>query len=226
MFKEKNELAAFRFSATSQEVRSLLIEKEPWFVAKDLCDILGLPNTSMALSKLDADEKLTSKILMSGQSRNIWMVNESGLYALILRSNKPEARAFRKWITKDVLPALRKTGFYGQKPLESNYLDLRDVPYIINEFNGTHIRVIQVNDEHWFSLNDIYKSINSSTQSNQGVKQLNRKQRLAQKIWIFGNTHPAWFVNILGFRLIISSSKKIAENNPQKCLTLNLTGHE
>jgi prophage antirepressor-like protein len=86
---------------------------EPWFVAKDVCDVLGLGHVSNSLSKLEEDEKLIVKLLQSGQEREMWLINESGLYTLIIRSNKPEAREFRKWITSEVLPSIRKTGTYS-----------------------------------------------------------------------------------------------------------------
>ena len=95
-------------------VRAEMDDKgEVWFVAKDVCNALGYNNVAMALQKLDNDEKLISKIFISGQKRDVWMINESGLYALILRSNKPGAKKFRKWVTSEVLPALRKYGTYS-----------------------------------------------------------------------------------------------------------------
>ena len=85
---------------------------KPWFVAKDVCDVLGLSNITEALRNLDGDE-LTSEILKSGnQGREMKLVSESGLYALVIRSNKPNAKKFRKWITSEVLPSIRKTGGY------------------------------------------------------------------------------------------------------------------
>jgi prophage antirepressor-like protein len=83
------------------------------FCAKDVCDILDLTHTTNALQSLDDDEKLNVKILHSGQHREMLCVTESGLYALIIRSNKPAARNFRKWITSEVLPSLRKYGVYS-----------------------------------------------------------------------------------------------------------------
>jgi len=83
------------------------------FCAKDVCDALGYADTEVALRKLDADEKLMRKFYASGQYREMNFVTESGLYALIIRSNKPAARMFRKWITSEVLPALRKYGVYS-----------------------------------------------------------------------------------------------------------------
>lgn len=86
---------------------------EPMWVAKDVCDILDLKDVNRSLSKLDDDEKLMLKIFVSGQNRDMSVINESGLYTLILRSNKPEAKPFKKWVTHEVLPSIRKTGGYN-----------------------------------------------------------------------------------------------------------------
>lgn len=83
------------------------------FCAKDVCDALGLSDTNKAVAGLDDDEKLIRKLFVSGQNREMLFVTESGLYALIIRSNKPMARKFRRWITGEVLPALRKYGTYS-----------------------------------------------------------------------------------------------------------------
>ncbi|MDR2816155.1 MAG: Bro-N domain-containing protein [Proteiniphilum sp.] len=83
------------------------------FCAKDVCDALGLLDTSMSVKALDDDEKLIQKIFVSGQTREMLFITESGLYALVIRSNKPAARKFRRWITGEVLPALRKYGMYS-----------------------------------------------------------------------------------------------------------------
>lgn len=84
-----------------------------WFVAKDACDILEIQNTAQAVDKLDEDEKLIYKLHISGQERDTWCINEFGLYSLILTSNKSEAKAFKRWITHDVLPSIRKAGIYS-----------------------------------------------------------------------------------------------------------------
>jgi prophage antirepressor-like protein len=109
------------------ELRTIKEKGDTLFCAADVCEILGMTaTTDVTLRKLDDDEKttrkihwscrqdenLTRKIYGSGQHREMWFVTESGLYALILRSNKPEARKFRKWITSEVLPSIRKFGFY------------------------------------------------------------------------------------------------------------------
>jgi len=83
-----------------------------WFVAQDVCSILGLNNVSEATRRLDPDEKLVSVLPRPGQSRAVLQVSESGLYKLIMGSNKPEAKQFTKWVTSEMLPAIRKTGHY------------------------------------------------------------------------------------------------------------------
>ena len=86
---------------------------EPWFVAKDVCDILDIGNSRQATSYLDDDEKDTVITNDSiGRQREICIVNEAGIYSLILRSRKPEAKAFKRWVTHEVLPEIRKTGGY------------------------------------------------------------------------------------------------------------------
>ncbi len=103
----------FTFNASNQQVRTVEINGEPFFVAKDVCDILQLTNTRMAVQALDDDER--SKYCLPRQGET-WCVNESGLYHLIFQSRKPEAKAFRKWVTSEVLPSLRMTGKYEIKP--------------------------------------------------------------------------------------------------------------
>lgn len=93
-------------------VRVEVIKDEPWFVAADITSILNISNASDAVARLDEDEKLTSVIPISGQNRKTLLVNESGMYNLVFRSVKPEAQQFRKWVTSEVLPQLRRFGRY------------------------------------------------------------------------------------------------------------------
>lgn len=94
------------------KTRYLTIKGEPWFAAKDVCDILSISNVSQTVERLDEDEKLIYTIHISGQNREVWFVNESGLYNLVFQSRKPEAKAFRKWVTSEVLPSIRRFGYY------------------------------------------------------------------------------------------------------------------
>ena len=106
-------LSVFRFDGNS--VRIVLVEGDPWFVAKDLCMILEIKNVSDALGRLEGDEKGIGLIYTPGGNQQMAIVSESGMYALVLGSRKPEAKSFRKWVTADVIPQIRKTGSYSQK---------------------------------------------------------------------------------------------------------------
>lgn len=116
-----NNLTVFSFK--SNEIRTVIVNDEPWFVAKDVCNILDIKNVSMAINGnentgdlgIDEDEKLIYKILISGQKRDTIVINESGLYSLVFKSKKHEAKEFRKWVTREVLPSIRKTGQYSSK---------------------------------------------------------------------------------------------------------------
>lgn len=93
---------------------------EPWFVASEVCQKLGIANTSDAVSRLDDDERMTLGIAEShsgsrGGARSLLIINESGLYSIMLRSRVPGAKKFKKWVTSEVLPSIRKTGGYRAK---------------------------------------------------------------------------------------------------------------
>lgn len=111
-----NELQKFDFKGTS--LRTLTDEAgEPWFVTKDVCDILGMSNPSMAVTALDKDEvaQIDPKDYLGSENRSnqaVNIVSEPGLYKLIMRSRKPEAKEFQRWVTHEVLPQIRKTGGY------------------------------------------------------------------------------------------------------------------
>ena len=95
------------------QVRTMLINDEPWFVGKDVTEILGYSNPSKALSDhVDEEDKLNNKSLSSLGQRGGWIINESGLYSLILSSKLPTAKKFKKWVTSEVLPSIRKHGAY------------------------------------------------------------------------------------------------------------------
>lgn len=110
-------LQVFNFNEKeSTPIRVQVINKEPWFVAKDVCRVLGVANHKDAVSRLDDDERhgvgITDPL---GRSQKVIAINESGLYHLIFQSRKPEAKKFRRWVTSEVLPTLRKTGKYELK---------------------------------------------------------------------------------------------------------------
>lgn len=119
-----NEVQLFNFE--NHEVRSLLLNNEPWFVGKDVADVLGYADTNQAIRKhVDNEDRLTRRFDGTGQSRDMTIINESGLYSLVLSSKLPSAKKFKRWVTSEVLPALRKTGQYQVKELSGQELMAR-----------------------------------------------------------------------------------------------------
>lgn len=112
-----NEMQTFVYSGA--EVRTVRKDGAPWFVLKDVCGVLGVGNVSDVYARLDTDEKGVGQIDTLGGRQSMNIISESGLYNVILRSDKPEAKPFRKWVTAEVLPAIRRSGGYiaGQNDL-------------------------------------------------------------------------------------------------------------
>ena len=219
MQNQKNEAGnllpkVFTFNASNQQVRTVLIDNQPYFVAKDVCDTLGHSNPSVAIQMLEEDERAKKSLGRQGET---WLVNE----------------AFRKWVTSEVLPSIRQIGKYesgrylkSNSPRLGHYLDLRNQPYDTQLLNGYPVRVIIHEDMEWFSLADIHRAIQADTNTTQAAHMLNAKRELARKIFIFGNTHPAWFTTYTGLRLIISGSRKlkIENRNFQLCSEIKKGG--
>jgi prophage antirepressor-like protein len=128
------------------EFRMFDRDSEPWFVLVDACRALEIKNPSDAASRLDDDEKMTLTLTedqsgVRGGPRSMTIINEPGLYSLILRSDKPSAKRFKKWVTSEVLPTIRKTGSYGSR-----------VPAFIKRFNANWDRV---DDGHFSVINEL-----------------------------------------------------------------------
>lgn len=104
-----NEIMLFN-SSEFGEIRSIQVDGEPWFVLKDVCEALELSNPTSVAQRLDEDERAKFNLGRQGEAT---IINESGLYAVILRSDKPQAKPFRKWLTNEVVPSIRKTGAYS-----------------------------------------------------------------------------------------------------------------
>lgn len=133
----------FQFENEQDHYESLMtveIEGEPWFVGNEVCRYLDIKNAPDAIGRLDDDEKLLSELPIAGQIRKVNLVSESGLYALIFKSKKPSAKKFRKWVTKEVIPAIRKTGTYG--------IDRLETPNFVVRFNENWDRT----DKGYFSV--------------------------------------------------------------------------
>lgn len=203
-------LEVFTFNQNSAPIRVQIINDEPWFVAKDVCEVLGITNSRDVVSRLDEDEKGVSVVPTPSGKQEMNLVNESGLYNLIFQSRKPEVKPFRKWVTSEVLPSIRKKGYYGIRREDNKYIDMRHVPYGNVDLFGMKVRCIQYENEPWYSLNDVHRALGASTSSAQSAKKLNASQVYAVKMWIFGNTHPCWFVNMPGVNLLVSNSRTMA----------------
>ena len=122
-----NELQIFK-NEEFGEIRTLEINNEPYFVGKDIAEILGYERTDNAIRKhVENEDKLMHPISASGQSRNMTLINESGLYSLIMSSKLPRAKKFKRWVTNEVLPAIRKTGGYivGEENMNEDELVLK-----------------------------------------------------------------------------------------------------
>lgn len=145
-----SEVSIIKFNTNA--IRIVMKDDDPWFVAADVCAVLDIKNPSDAIKALDDDECLTLDIgegqkIGRGGAQKFNIINESGLYALILRSRKPEARKFRKWVTSEVLPSIRKTGQYVmritpeqkgelQRLIAQRFPEGKHRPYAWSRFNN------------------------------------------------------------------------------------------
>lgn len=126
----ENEIKIFE-SEEFGKVRTVVKDGEQWFVLADICKVLEISNSRMVAGRLDTEELMSVKLTSGGQRREMTAVSESGLYAVILRSDKPQAKPFRKWVTSEILPTIRRTGGYvvNEDMFIKNYLPFLDEPY-------------------------------------------------------------------------------------------------
>lgn len=115
----ENEVQVWNYE--SSEVRTVQVNGEPWFVLADVCKVLEISNSRNISSRLEPDEKGVTLVDTLGGTQQMTIINESGLYTVILRSDKPQAKPFRKWVTSEVLPSIRKHGSYS---VQSQFADL------------------------------------------------------------------------------------------------------
>ena len=124
------------FNFEDLPVRTLTVDEEPYFVGKDVADILGYSNSRKALlDHVDEEDKLTSRIVTAGQNRNQTIINESGLYSLIFSSKLESAKRFKRWVTSEVLPAIRKHGLYATDNVIEQTIQNPDyIIHVLTEF--------------------------------------------------------------------------------------------
>lgn len=121
----KNNIVAFKYN--EQQVRTIEKNGEPWFVGKDVAEILGYSDTAQAVRKhIDNEDKGVVEMTTPGGKQPVTIINESGLYSLILSSKLPTAKEFKHWVTSEVLPSIHKTGEYKITPAQQNRLDIME----------------------------------------------------------------------------------------------------
>jgi len=202
----------------------------PWFVAKDVCDVLGIKQATRAVESLDDDEKGVSSIHTQGGIQQMLSVNESGVYALIFRSRKPEAKAFRKWVTSEVLPALRQTGGYSMGgtlsapvaksrpwnalPQQPANPDPRErvgrelIADVVLEFDGYPIRVFKIDGIYRFVAADCLRAVGYKSPNltlSRLPESIKRKDRLPD---IWGAPRMIITVTADGAQELVSTSRK------------------
>ncbi|WP_349817890.1 MULTISPECIES: BRO-N domain-containing protein [Clostridium] len=136
------------------EVRAIEINGEGWLVGKDVAEVLGYSNTAKAIrDHVDIEDKLSERIVLSGQNREVILINESGFYSLILRSEMPKAKQFKRWVTAEVLPQIRKTGGYSP----NNQLALSEfkgqVIAMVNDIVSEKINEVEDKCSEFYKIN-------------------------------------------------------------------------
>ena len=203
---------SFTYNSSDKKVRSIIIENQPWFSAKDVCDILTIPNSRDAIKALDDDEAMVSEIPTPSRGlQKMQFINESGLYNLIFRSNKPEAKAFRKWVTNEVLPALRKTGRYGVRarcfePLPA--VEVCNAPFGAIRLGHWYLRFVDIDGVKHYIISDILRITQTRCRAriylagmlNTGYFKL---------VKVYGIPNPAWFGPMVGVRLLLHSIRTV-----------------
>ena len=176
------ELQTFNFEELP--VRTLEVNGEPYFIGKDVADILGYTNSRKALSDhVDEEDKLTSRIVTSGQNRNVTIINESGLYSLIFSSKLENAKRFKRWVTSEVLPTLRKTGAYQvpSDPMQALRLMFEATEQTKQEIKNVKDDVIDLKDNQKLDAGDynfLTRTINQRVAHIQRLHAItNQKQR-------------------------------------------------
>lgn len=163
--KQKSEMKLFQ-NDNFGTIRTVILDGEPWFVAKDVCDILGTTNPTMAMDGLEPFERTKFNLGRQGEAN---IINESGFYTLVLRSRKPIAKPFRIWVTSEVLPAIRKTGKYiapSKNKVESMLSDMNcNMKIVYAQINNIEEMIGEQN----FMLERVVDNMTLSTRQQQQI---------------------------------------------------------
>ncbi|MBS9774993.1 MAG: hypothetical protein KGV59_07570 [Tenacibaculum sp.] len=211
--QQTSEVITFNFSEQKAKVRTLTENGKIYFVGSDVAKTLGYNQPHKAIKRHCRYGMKRTIPHPQNQNKEIQALTipEGDVFRLIVNSKLPSAQKFESWVMDEVLPTLRKKGYYAMHRPVDDFIDARDIPFYTKKINNYNVRCVDINNTIWVVVNDINKSIHSSTSSNQVAKKLNAKQKLAVKVWLYGNTHPAWCTNQLGVQLILAGSRKFQD---------------
>lgn len=194
------------FNFEGHQVRTVTIDDEPWFVLGDVCKVLEIANPRNVKDRLASDDPASVRTMDAqnsrGQMRETAWVNESGLYDVILDSRKPQAKAFRRWITSEVIPSIRKTGSYGVEEMTSDELMARAVLAADNKIKALESQNNQQAAEleaaaPKVDYHDTYVASEDLLNFRTVASTLNMKEKdlrnlLIEKKWIYRETTTRW----------------------------------
>lgn len=216
-----NQLEIFNFE--NNEVRTVLVDDEPYFVGKDIAEVLGYINTRDALSKhVDLEDKHRVAIRDTiGRSQNVVAINESGLYSLIISSKLPNAKKFKRWVTKEVLPSIRIHGMYAKDELVNNpelFLEVLDNYRAEKEKNKMLVTELKETQPIVSYYNEILQSNETLTitqiaadygMSGRAMNQLLKRLRVQRKV----NNQWVLFSDLVRKGLTRSETKRVQNGN-------------
>lgn len=193
------------FNFHGQEVRTLTIDDEPWFVGKDVADILGYSKARNAIAlHVDEEDALKQGIPTSGGTQDMLIINESGLYSLILSSKLPQAKEFKRWVTSEVLPAIRKQGGFIREDLDEDaFIALFTGQKKLREQQATMLEDI----DYLKSEQPIHPSF---------AQALQKKRKARVVMWLGGKESPAY-----GDKLFAASVFREAEQDFKEHFNVN-----
>ncbi|MGJ0563553.1 BRO family protein [Enterococcus innesii] len=211
------------FNFENNEVRTVLVDDEPYFVGKDIADVLGYVNTRDALSKhVDLEDKHRVAIRDTmGRSQNVVAINESGLYSLIISSKLPNAKTFKRWVTKEVLPSIRRHGMYAKDELVNNpelFLEVLENYKTEKEKNKMLATELKETQPIISYYNEILQSNETLTitqiaadygMSGQAMNQLLKRLRVQRKV----NNQWVLFSDLVKKGLTKSETKRVQNGN-------------
>lgn len=218
---QATDLQIFHFGGNEgTPFRVQLINDEPYFVGKDLCQILGFSKYRDVLASLDEDERVSIFVDTLGGKQSMTAVNESGFYHLVFKSSHPKAAEFRRKVTMEILPTLRRTGRYEVKPQRwsqryerpKDVVDMRAVMYEHSKFDGHPIRAVRYDGSIVYSVADMLRAMKVGTSAYQAVASLVRAGMYVVKIHFCGSPHPTWCTTHLGLLMLLRSTR-----NPDLC---------